>query len=59
MNKNAKVTVGNMVEEFLIHYAEGLKRDYIKKPIAWALYQTWLWADKNEKVRIKDDETVD
>lgn len=22
----------------------------IKKPIAWALYQTWKWADKNEEV---------
>lgn len=23
----------------------------IKKPIAWALYQTWMWADFNEKER--------
>ena len=23
----------------------------IKKPIAWALYQTWKWADFNERER--------
>lgn len=23
----------------------------IKKPIAWALYQVWKWADKNEEVQ--------
>jgi hypothetical protein len=23
----------------------------IKKPISWALYQTWKWADFNEKER--------
>lgn len=22
----------------------------IKKPISWALYQTWKWADSNEEV---------
>ena len=28
----------------------------IKKPIAWALCQTWKWADKNEKEReVKDN----
>lgn len=28
----------------------------IKKPIAWALYQTWMWADFNEKEReVKDN----
>jgi len=29
----------------------------IKKPIAWALYQTWKWADFNEREReVNDDE---
>lgn len=23
----------------------------IKKPIAWALYQVWKWADENEEVQ--------
>ena len=27
----------------------------IKKPISWALYQTWKWADANEKEVNADD----
>ena len=29
---------------------------HIKKPISWALYQTWKWADKTEE--IKEDERI-
>ena len=29
---------------------------YIKKPIAWALYQTWKWADFNEREREVNDD---
>lgn len=29
---------------------------YIKKPIAWALYHTWKWADFNE--RSKKNENI-
>lgn len=28
---------------------EAKKNTAIKKPISWALYQTWKWADKNEE----------
>ena len=28
---------------------------YIKKPIAWALYKTWRWANANEEVRKNDN----
>ena len=24
---------------------------HIKKPISWALYQTWKWADKTEEMK--------
>ncbi len=27
----------------------------IKKPISWALYQTWKWADANEEVKADED----
>ncbi len=30
---------------------QAIEDKYIKKPIAWALYQTWKWADFNEKER--------
>ena len=36
---------------------EAMNNSYIKKPIAWALYQTWNWADFNEREReVNDDE---
>lgn len=30
---------------------QAMKSDYIKKPISWALYQTWKWADATEEER--------
>ena len=30
------------------------KMDHIKKPISWALYQTWKWADANEEMKADD-----
>lgn len=34
---------------------EQAKKDkHIKKPISWALYQTWKWADENEEVNADD-----
>lgn len=28
---------------------QAIGSDYIKKPISWALYQTWKWADATEE----------
>ena len=27
------------------------KNPYIRKPVSWALYQTWKWANQNEEER--------
>ena len=35
---------------------QAMKSDYIRKPISWALYQTWKWADANEEEREINDE---
>lgn len=29
---------------------QAMKDKSIRKPISWALYQTWKWADANEEV---------
>lgn len=29
-------------------YVEEAVQKHISKPIEWALYQTWSWADENE-----------
>lgn len=30
---------------------QAIEDKYIKKPITWALYKAWKWADKYEKER--------
>ena len=30
---------------------EAVKIPAIRKPVAWALYQVWKWADEHEKSR--------
>jgi hypothetical protein len=30
---------------------QAMEDEAIKKPITWALYNVWKWADKNEKPR--------
>ena len=35
---------------------EAVKNPAIRKPIAWALYQTWKWADEHEKPREAGEE---
>ena len=30
---------------------QAMKDKTIHKPVSWALYQTWEWADKNEEVK--------
>lgn len=32
-------------------YNEAIKNDYIQKPIAYALYQTWKYFDEHERSR--------
>lgn len=55
-HKHPKVNVYD-TERFFERYVEQtIKSDHIQKPISWALYQTWKWADKNEKEReVKDN----
>ena len=49
MMKHPKVNTYNteLMLERLIEQAQ--KDEHINKPIAWALYQTWKWADTNEE----------
>lgn len=40
---DAKLKLEKFVEQ-------AMKDKSIRKPISWALYQTWKWADANEEV---------
>ena len=37
-------------------YVEEAKQKSISRPIEWALYQTWSWADENE---VSEDGNMD
>lgn len=48
------ITLGKVLDKFMEKYAYALKWGYVRKPISWALYQTWKWVDENEKERQTD-----
>ena len=37
------------IESIRTEYAEAKKRDYIHKPLSYAIYQTWKMVDKIER----------
>lgn len=39
------------IQQFLMYYNRAVDNKVIFKPVAWALYQTWKWADEREKPR--------
>ena len=43
-------TIGRMVDDY---YQTALRDPYIRKPYAWALYQTWKYVDNNETDRVE------
>lgn len=42
---------GTVIEHFLKNWEYAEKTDYIRKPFAWALLETWKWVDEREKPR--------
>ena len=53
--KYPKVNIydAELMFERLVEQAQ--QDEHIKKPIAWALYKTWRWANANEEVRKNDN----
>ncbi len=46
-----KITIDKIIDKIAEFRKQALSGDYIQKPFAWALYQTWKWVDQNEKPR--------
>jgi len=38
------------VSQFYKNMKKASKHKSIKKPVTWALYETWRWVERNEKV---------
>lgn len=45
------MSIGKMIDKFLVEYNKAFKDEMVSKPVAYALYKTWKWADKMEKPR--------
>lgn len=43
------LNMNNIPKVFDMYYKRALKNTFIKKPISWALYHTWKWADEQEE----------
>ena len=40
-----EMTFGKIADKIMDFYFEAVANDAIRKPWAWALYQTWKWVD--------------
>ncbi len=50
------MTIGKVVDYFLEEYGKAIDSTFVQKPIAYALYKTWEWIDRQEKPRRKNEE---
>lgn len=48
------ITPSKVIDKFMENLDTAFKRNYVRKPHAWALYETWKWVDENEKERQTD-----
>lgn len=49
------MSIGQIIDRFLKEYNNAIKWDYVHKPKAYALYQTWKWVDAEEKPRQREE----
>ena len=51
-----KMTLGKVFSHIQSLYQQALIDPTIRKPMAWTLYQTWKWVDKQEAERGDEDD---
>ena len=51
-----RITLGDIVNRLVNLHEVAVVRKDIKKPWAWALYQTWEWCDLLEKPKEAEQE---
>lgn len=50
------LTINSVINALNRYYEEAEKNRYVRKPLSWALYQTWKWADAAEGTKRGRDE---
>ena len=46
-----RMTIDKTIKKFFEYYNRAINNKEINKPISWALYRTWKWADIEETPR--------
>ncbi len=52
MMKN-EILLEKAIKSIRTEYAEAKKRDYIHKPLSYAIYQTWKMVDEIERKKLE------
>jgi len=47
------MTIGQAINRLIEEWEASKKSEYVRKPVAYALFHTWKWADAYEKERQK------
>ena len=55
----AGMTIGRAIDYLIGEYFDAMCEEHIQKPVSYALYQTWQWADGKEKPRKKEVQDAD
>lgn len=50
-----KLTIELAIRKVTEEYFYAVKRQYVQKPLSWALYQTWKYFDEREKAKGAED----
>ena len=48
------MTIDQAIAHLRLEYDKALSTDWVRKPLAWAFYQTWKYVDVKEKRESKD-----
>lgn len=56
--KSKEVTVGDIVNQFIIQYRSAISMAFVNKPMSYALYQTWKWLDGIENPRKEQNDNT-
>ena len=46
------------IKSIRTEYSEAKKRDYIHKPLSYAIYQTWKIVDEIERKKLEDGKKI-
>lgn len=50
------MTIKDVINKLIDNWKIALTKDYVRKPLSFALYETWKWANRNETVRQESED---